>query len=159
MAQPRLKKKRAKRQFPDPVQVIFADGTATTLHAPEKIFGDVLQESEEEVLKAMRQLIEMSPDDGKDETAKVTAATKVLDLLADKLTAGRLLARLEPLRHPAVEALREVVTAGKVSSARANAGSYLLKAIRSAAPSVWPPDTALPAWQERMAKANIMCAL
>lgn len=156
-----MKPKRRKRKvLPEPITITTMAGTMT-LNDPADLFAQALKETEPEVIRTMAELIDMdlASCDAKNEMAKVSAATKVLDMLGDKATPAGLAEKLEPLRHPAVEALRNVVNDGGVQAARATAGAYLLKAIRIAAPSAWPPDTTTNEWNERMNKANSMCAV
>jgi hypothetical protein len=149
-----------RRIIPRPLQITTMDGSMITLNSPQEVFGKALQDSEDEVVVSMKELIN-SDLDGKqaNEAAKVTAAIKVIDLLEDRTTPAKLLQKLEKLRYDAVDALRDVVNNGSVAAARANAGAYLLKAIKVAAPAAWPPDDKAPEFLERMQKANMMCAL
>lgn len=126
----------------------------------EEAFALALKESENEVVVTMKGFISKGcGEHGVNEAAKVTASIKVLELLADRGTPALLQRKLEGLRHPAIDSLRDVVINGKVAAAQANAGAFLLKAIRNAAPSVWPPDVESETWKERMGKAVEMCKL
>jgi len=160
MEQVRKPRKRRKA-LPRPLEITTHDGITMTLNDPASLFGDALKATEKDAIRALEDLIDMDLKecDGKNEMAKVSAAMRVLDLLSDKETPKAMMEKLEPLRHPAVDALQDVAINGAVASARTNAGAYLLKAIRAAAPSVWPPDTTRPDWQDRMEKANKVCAL
>jgi len=126
-------------------------------------FSIDLKASEDEAIAALRDLIEMpcSEVDGKktNETAKVTASVKVLELLMDVLTPVALRNKLERLRHPALASLRDVVNNGQVASANASAGAFLLRISAKAAPGAWPPDTTNPSWVERMSHAEEICSL
>ena len=125
-------------------------------------FGIALKESEGEAIIRMKDLIEVPCTEAKgrgaNETAKVTASVKVIELLMDVLTPMPLKNKLEKLRGPALESLRDVVNNGQVAAAGAAAGAFLLRISARAAPGAWPPDITNPSWIERMTKAEKICA-
>ncbi len=156
--QPILRSRRPKRRV-KPYPCVTKDGQVLVFELADTEFAQALKESEDEVIIAMGKLIRAKPK-GKpvNETAQLTAAIKVLDLLADKDTPGGLLEKLEGLRHPALDALRDIVNFGAVAAARAGAGAYLLKAIKTAAPASWPPDISKEDWTKRMKNAEQLCS-
>lgn len=133
------------------------ENPVATLNSDE-LFAAALRDSEDEVVTAMTEFItKKCRKNGVNEAAKVTASIKVLELLADNSTPPGLMTKLEPLRQLSIGSLRDVVTRGKVAAAKANAGAFILKAIRNSAPAVWPPDTNDPKWKQRMARALAKC--
>jgi hypothetical protein len=123
-------------------------GEKVVAHDPARLFEERLRDSEDSVVRSLKELI-----NGPDENAAVTAATKIFAYLEEKDTPGRLREKLEPLRTEALDCLLSLSAGAAKSTAQAQANACLLKIMVQKAPAAWPPNTEIQEWQQRFARA------
>jgi len=121
---------------------------------------DAKQQAEyAEATEAMFAGFAAAMDQRLDDTARVNAASKVIDGAADLSLPVEVRERFAVLKVKARYALLDVAKNANKEPARVSAAEYLKKILKENAPAIWPPDFTKEKWKQDLNQALKLCGL